>query len=155
MMNSISFRGASNVTVDAKGRLGIPSRYRQALDESCKGKLIVTADADGCLLIYPAPSWQPVEEALFQEPSTDKHVRFLQRLMVGHATECEMDSQGRVLLASPLREYANIKKRGILFGQRHRFELWDKARWEQERERGAEEKIGSKESEEALKNVRF
>ena len=133
MQNGLFFRGVSQVTVDPKGRLGIPSRYRSPLLESCGGRLIATADRDGCLLIYPHERWEEVERQLYRLPSLDNSARFIQRLTLGYATECELDGQGRILLSSPLREFARLDKHALLFGQGERFELWDRQQWEHQR----------------------
>ncbi len=143
------------MTVDAKGRLAIPARYRQGLSVSCKGELVITADVDGCLLLYPKPAWPEVEKSLLDLPTLEKQSRFLQRLMIGYATECEIDSQGRISLTPPLREHAKLQKQGLFIGQGHRFELWDQKRWEQECAARMEEKSSDREIDDTLGNVRF
>lgn len=128
------FRGVTNLNLDAKGRLAMPARYRDRLLESCAGHLIVTVDRDGCLLIYPQPEWERIEQALMARPNMDRQVRALQRLLLGHATECDLDAQGRILLPTPLREYAGLDKRIVLVGQGNKFELWDEDRWTAQRQ---------------------
>lgn len=128
------FRGVTNLTLDAKGRMAIPSRYRDRLLETCGGRLIITVDWDGCLLVYPLPEWELIERALMARPNMDKQVRRLQRLLMGHATECEFDGQGRILLPPPLREFAGLDKRVVLVGQGNKFELWDEDKWIEQRE---------------------
>lgn len=123
------FRGVTNLSLDAKGRVAMPARYRDRLMESCGGRLVITIDRDGCLLIYPLPEWERIEQALMARPNMDKQVRRLQRLLLGHATECELDGQGRILVPPPLREFAGLDKRTVLVGQGNKFELWDEARW--------------------------
>src|SRR5262245_30390927 len=123
------FRGATKVTLDAKGRVVIPSRYRAALQQSAQGKLIFTVDRDQCLLLYPLPEWEQIESRLMSLPSMHVPTRNLQRLMVGHATDVELDGQGRVLVPPELREFAGLEQRAMLVGQRNRFELWDETRW--------------------------
>ena len=123
------FRGATKVTLDAKGRLVIPSRYRDELMKGAQGKLIFTVDKDQCLLLYPLPEWEPVERKLMGLPSMHARARKLQRLMVGHATDVELDGQGRVLVPPELREYAALEQRAMLVGQGSYFELWDETRW--------------------------
>ena len=123
------FRGATKVTLDAKGRLVIPSRYRDELMKGAQGKLIFTVDKDQCLLLYPLPEWEQVERKLMSLPSMHARSRKLQRLMVGHATDVELDGQGRVLVPPELREFAGLEQRGMLIGQGNRFELWDETRW--------------------------
>jgi MraZ protein len=129
------FRGVNRVNLDAKGRLAVPTRYRGLLVESCASRLVVTIDAnDRCLLIYPAPIWQEIERKLMKLPSFNKEARRLQRLLVGHATEVDMDGQGRLLLPPPLREFAGMNKQAVLIGQGDRFELWDEEHWNGQRE---------------------
>lgn len=123
------FRGATKVTLDAKGRMVIPSRYRDELMERAQGKVIFTVDKDQCLLLYPLPEWEQVERKLMSLPSMHARSRKLQRLMVGHATDVELDGQGRVLVPPELREFAGLEQRGMLIGQGNRFELWDETRW--------------------------
>ena len=128
------FRGVTNLNLDAKGRLAMPARYRDRLMDSCEGRLIVTVDRDGCLLVYPLPEWERIEQALMSRPNMDRQVRALQRLLLGHATDCELDSQGRILLPPPLRDYAGLDKRAVLVGQGNKFELWDEDRWTTQRQ---------------------
>jgi len=87
----VMFRGATKVTLDAKGRMAIPVRYREELLTVAKGKVMVTVDRDRCLLIYPRPDWEEIERKLMRLPTLNKQVRRLQRLMVGYASELEMD----------------------------------------------------------------
>lgn len=127
-------RGVNRLNLDAKGRLAVPTRYRDRLRESCASELVVTVDPDRCLLIYPMPEWQEIERKLNRLPSFDPTARRLQRLLVGHATEVDMDGQGRVLMPPPLREFAGLDKLVVLIGQGNKFELWDEARWNEQRE---------------------
>jgi MraZ protein len=128
------FRGATKVTLDAKGRMVIPTRYRAALAQSAQGKLIVTVDRDQCLLLYPLPEWELIERKLMGLPSLHPQARKLQRLMVGHATDVELDGHGRVLVPPELRDFAGLGQYGMLIGQGNRFELWDETRWNGRRE---------------------
>ena len=128
------FRGVSKVTLDAKGRLAIPSRYREQLESRSEGHLIVTVDRDYCLLIYPLPDWEDIEQKLIRLPSLNKDARLLLRLMLGHAAELEMDSHGRILLPRELREFASLVRRATLIGQGKKFELWDEDNWSARRD---------------------
>ena len=123
------FRGANKLTLDVKGRMVMPTRYRERLQELCGGKLVVTVDKDQCLLIYPLPDWEEIERKLMRLPTLNPHARSLQRLMVGHATDLELDGHGRVLLPPKLREFGLLTRDAMLIGQGSRFELWDEARW--------------------------
>lgn len=129
------FRGVTNVTLDAKGRLAIPTRHRARLHEQGAGQLIVTVDSGHILLLYPLPEWIKVEQKLNSLPTTNPRARQLQRLLVGHATEVELDGAGRVLLPPALREFAALDKRVTLVGQGNKFELWDQARFDETREK--------------------
>ncbi|MDE2294040.1 MAG: division/cell wall cluster transcriptional repressor MraZ [Gammaproteobacteria bacterium] len=128
------FRGANKLTLDAKGRVVMPTRYRERLQEICGGRLVITVDKDRCLLIYPLPDWESIERKLMQLPTLHPQARRLQRLMVGHATEVELDGHGRLLLPPKLREFALLTRDAVLIGQGTRFELWDEAHWEARRE---------------------
>ena len=124
------FRGINNLTLDAKGRMAMPSRYRDRLLEVCGGKLVVTVDPARCLLVYPLPEWEIIESRLDSLPSLNTHSRIYQRLVIGYATECEFDSQGRILLPGKLREFASLEKKIVLIGQGKKFEIWDEASWD-------------------------
>lgn len=128
------FRGVNRLNLDAKGRLAIPTRYRERIQERCASELVVTIDRDHCLLIYPLPEWQEIERKLMKLPSFNRETRNLQRLLVGHATEVEMDAQGRVLLPPALRDFAKLDKHTVLIGQGNKFELWDEERWNSQRD---------------------
>ena len=112
----------------------MPTRYREQLTESAQGKLVITVDRDQCLLIYPLPEWEQIERKLMSLPSLHAQARRLQRLMVGHATDLELDGHGRVLLPPELRDFAKLERHGMLIGQGNRFELWDEARWSERRD---------------------
>jgi MraZ protein len=130
----VMFRGANKLTLDAKGRLVMPTRYRERLQERCNGQLVVTVDKDQCLLIYPLPDWEEIERKLTKLPTLDPRTRGLQRLMVGYATDLELDGHGRLLLPANLREFGHLTRDAMLIGQGLRFELWDEARWNERRD---------------------
>ena len=127
------FRGAAKVTLDAKGRMVLPTRYRDVALERSEGKLVATVDRDQCLLLYPLPDWEQIERKLMSLPSLHAQARRLQRLMVGHATELTLDGHGRLLLPPELREFAQLNRNGMLIGQGNRCELWDEGRWNERR----------------------
>lgn len=112
----------------------MPSRYRDRLLEGCGGRLVVTVDRDHCLLVYPLPEWEVIESKLVELPSLNKQARLLQRLLIGHATECEMDGQGRILLPTMLREFGGLTKKIVLIGQGKKFEIWDEETWNESQE---------------------
>ena len=128
------FRGATKVTLDAKGRLAIPTRYRDRILSRSNGEIVVTVDRDYCLLIYPYPDWEEIERKLIRLPTMNKQARRLQRLMVGYATEMELDGNGRILISKELREFANLDRQAILLGQGKKFELWNDKSWSDKRD---------------------
>jgi len=131
------FRGVAQLSLDSKGRLAVPSRYREALLMRCAGRLVITADPDKCLLIYPLPDWEPIQQKLMGLSSLNPRIRDLQRQLIGYAEDIEMDAAGRVLVSPALREFAALGKNVTLVGQNNKFELWDKQKWEQVLERSS------------------
>ena len=97
--------------------MAIPTRYRERLSARCDGQLIVTVDRDHCLLVYPLPDWEELERKLVRLPSMNKIARRIVRIMVGYATEVDMDASGRILVSKELREFASLEKQGMLIGQ--------------------------------------
>ena len=128
------FRGVNAINLDAKGRLAIPTRYRQVLRERCGGNLVATIDTDEpCLLIYPLDEWEAIERKIEALPSFHPMTRRIQRLLIGHATDLELDGNGRILVPPLLRRYASLEKHSILLGQGKKFELWDESCWNERR----------------------
>ena len=123
------FRGVSIVNLDAKGRLAIPSKHRERLQEICDSRLVVTLDRDRCLLLYPEPEWEIIERKFAALPALDPVARSLQRLYVGNAQEVDIDAQGRILIPQHLRDFAALDKRVAFVGQGIKFELWDEPAW--------------------------
>jgi MraZ protein len=128
------FRGASVLTLDAKGRMAMPAKYRDQLMASCNGRLIITVDRDRCLLLYPLPAWEEIEFQLTQLPGLDQHVRRLLRNLMGSSEELELDAQGRIRPPPALREFANLEKRVALVGLGRKFELWNEETWVEQRD---------------------
>jgi len=133
ILNAV-FRGATKVALDAKGRLAMPTRYRERLQARCDGQIIVTVDKDHCLLVYPLPDWEELERKLVRLPSMNKAARRIVRIMVGYATEVDMDGSGRILISKELREFAGLDKHAMLIGQGNKFELWDEDTWNEKRD---------------------
>ena len=124
------FRGANAISLDAKGRLAMPSRYRDELVSRCAGQLIVTIDAIGpCRCVYPLAEWELIEAKLRELASFREENRRLQRLLIGNAVDLELDASGRFLVPPRLREYAKLDKRAMLVGQLNKFQLWDEDAW--------------------------
>jgi MraZ protein len=125
------FRGGSTVNLDAKGRLAFPTRYRSALEERCEGRVVLTVHDDRCLLLYPYPDWDEIERKLVRLPNQNRRTRTLQRMLLGHATELDIDKSGRILIPPRLREFANLEKRVVLAGLGNKFEIWNETSWEE------------------------
>lgn len=140
------FRGVSAINLDDKGRLAVPTRYRAELTECCERQLVLTVGLDKCLLLYPLPEFEEIERKLVKLPTLNRKVKRLQRLLVGHATESEMDAQGRLLIPEPLREFAEIDRRVVLIGQGNKFEIWDETAWTAARESWIEEEQSDEEA---------
>ena len=119
------FMGEFNHTVDTKGRLIIPTRFRESLGE----EFVVTKGLDGCLFVYPQKAWEEFEEKLRALPLTRKDARTLVRFFVAGAATCELDKQGRILVPATLREFAGLEKDVVLAGVTNRVEIWSKDRW--------------------------
>lgn len=130
---SIMFRGVTAVNIDVKGRMALPTRYRECF-QGDNGSLVMTIDTEErCLLLYPFKAWEMIENKLVQLPSFNPQARRIQRLLIGHATEVELDNQGRILVPPLLREYAGLQKHLVLVGQGKKFELWDELHWQERR----------------------
>lgn len=123
------------MNLDAKGRMAIPARYRDSIAEVCHNQMVVTIDPHSpCLLLYPPMEWQAIEARLIEFPSFNKEARRIQRLLIGHATDLELDGSGRLLLPSLLRDHAKLEKKVVLLGQGKKFEIWDEDHWNQTRD---------------------
>ena len=130
------FRGVHHLSIDAKGRLALPSRQRERLQALCGGDLVATIDTQSrCLLLYPLPTWEALEREIQQLPTLDPAVRRFQRLLIGYASDIECDASGRMLMPPALREYAGLDKRAVLVGQGNKMELWDEDTWLGERDK--------------------
>lgn len=129
------FRGVNALNLDAKGRMALPTRYRDSVQSSCDGKMVVTVDTEEkCLLLYPLPDWEVIESKIEALPSFNRHARKVQRLLIGHANDVELDASGRFLVPPMLRQYAELDKRVVLVGQGKKFEIWDEDVWNRERD---------------------
>lgn len=128
-------RGVSQVALDAKGRFAVPQRYRDALGAGGPPegtRLVITADPSKCLLLYTLAEWEPIEKKLMGLSSFNASTRALQRLVVGHADDVEMDAAGRLLVPPVLRSYAGLDRQIVLVGQGNKFEIWDDGRWNEQ-----------------------
>lgn len=128
------FRGINAINLDSKGRITMPTRYRERIQKDSAGELVITIDTEAsCLLLYPLPEWEAIELKIEALPSFNRVTRRIQRLLIGHATEVELDSHGRILLPPLLREHAKLDKHVMLVGQGKKFELWDEQLWQEHR----------------------
>lgn len=121
------FMGEYNHTIDAKGRLIIPSKFRETLGD----EFVVTKGLDGCLFVYPNEEWSAFEEKLRTLPLTNKNARQFSRFFLAGAASCEVDKQGRILIPGVLREFAQLEKEVVLVGVLSRIEIWSRAKWEE------------------------
>ena len=129
------FRGEFSLSMDTKGRFAVPSRYRERLSEHYGGKLVTTISLlERCLVVYPFSEWQRIESALESLPALDQKAQALSHLLIGHATECDMDRHGRVLISQTLRKFAQLDRQLRFVGQVKKFEIWDERTWTTRRE---------------------
>ena len=116
--------------MDAKGRLAIPARFREALATACGGRLVITADfRERCLLVYPEPEWLEIAEKINKLPNITKAERRIQRRVIGNAQEQDMDANGRIVVPPTLRSFAGLEKKLMLVGQGKKLELWSEPLW--------------------------
>ena len=120
------FMGEYNHTIDAKGRLIVPSKFRESLGDV----FVVTKGLDGCLFVYDNEEWNVFEEKLKSLPLTNKDARTFVRFFLAGAAEVEVDKQGRILVPGVLREFAGLKKDVVLIGVASRIEIWDRERFD-------------------------
>ena len=132
------FEGAAAISLDAKGRLAIPARHRDALLAAGEGSLVLTAHPHRCLLLYPAPAWQPIRDQILKASSLDPRAAAIKRVMVGNARTEVPDTAGRLLIASELREYAGFEKTVYLVGMGSHFEIWSESGWKRQNDLAAE-----------------
>lgn len=120
------FMGEYSHSIDTKGRLIIPSRFRESLGDA----FVVTKGLDGCLFVYPNEEWAKIEETFRNVPLTTKDARKFSRFFFAGAAICEVDKQGRILLPQILREFADLQKEVVLVGVLGRIEIWNRQRWQ-------------------------
>jgi MraZ protein len=151
------FRGASTLSLDSKGRLSIPTRYRDVLLSESEGKLVCTVDLhQPCLLLYPLIEWEDVEFKLRQLSSMNPHERRVQRVLLGNAHEVDMDKSGRILVPGLLRQHAQLEKSIVLTGQLNKFEMWSETQWSAQMAEDIETELGGDfELTERLKDFSF
>ena len=116
------FQGASAINLDAKGRLSVPAKHRDALMQQCEGRMTLTKHPHGCLLFFPRPVWEEHREQIAAWPMS---ARAWQRIFLGNASDVEMDGSGRVLIAPELRHAVGLEKEVMMLGMGSHFEIWD------------------------------
>ncbi|MGH8492398.1 MAG: division/cell wall cluster transcriptional repressor MraZ [Moraxellaceae bacterium] len=125
------FRGFDELNMDAKGRIGMPTRYHERVLASCQGKFVVTVDIrERCLVLYPLPEWEQIEAGLNRLPASNPESARLKRRLIGYATEINTDATGRFLISPELRAFAGLEKSVVLAGQGKKCEIWDKQAWD-------------------------
>lgn len=148
------FRGVSSLNIDAKGRIAVPTKYRDEINSDHQGEMMLTVDhIERCLVLYSMTKWVDTEHKLMSLPNLSNAVRDMKRLILGHATEVEMDGQGRLMLAGPLREYVRMGKKIVLIGLGDKFELWDEESWNVGRESMREAAPINIQNDESLKGL--
>ena len=128
------FRGRFENTIDAKGRISVPAKFREICSAQYDDRLIIT-NFDNCLWAYPFKEWEVLEKKISSLPQFKPEVRALQRFFISAASECPMDKLGRVMIPVTLREYAGIEKEAVFVGMSQRIEIWSKTRWTEEFEK--------------------
>ena len=135
------FRGISQASIDVKGRLGLPSRFREAISGTGTDNLVVSIDVqDRCLLVYPTHEWDLVQRKLESLSNVSQKNRILQRLLIGHATDVDIDKSGRILLPAIHRKYASLKNKATILGQGNKLEVWSNDEWQQQMANWLEDK---------------
>lgn len=125
------FRGIHSINMDAKGRLAVPARFRELLAAACDGKIVVTIDPNSPnLALYPLDAWEGIQSQIAALPSLNPQARRLKQLFIGHASDLEIDGNGRVLVPPLLRKYAGLEKKLVLLGQDQKIEIWSEDQWE-------------------------
>ena len=123
------FQGASSLSLDAKGRLSVPTRHRDVLAATASSQLTITKHPHGCLMVFPRPEWEKFRERLAQLPMS---AQWWKRIFLGNAMDVDMDATGRVLISPELRAAAGLTKEAVLLGMGNHFELWDKATYDEQ-----------------------
>lgn len=148
------FRGLNTINLDAKGRMAMPSRYREIIDQQCQGKLVVTIEEEGeSLVIYPLNEFEEIQRKVENLSSFHPVSKRLKRLFIGHATDVELDGSGRILIPQALRSYVGLEKKAVLVGQGKKLELWDEDLWNKNREQWLQETNDVSELSEELQNL--
>ncbi|MAT94721.1 MAG: cell division/cell wall cluster transcriptional repressor MraZ [Halioglobus sp.] len=150
------FRGVQHINMDAKGRLAMPARQREPLVSACEGRIVITIDTRSpCLVVYPLPEWERIEQDIQALPELKPAVKRFQRLVLGYASDLELDGNGRVLLPQSLREYARLEKKLVLVGLGNKLELWAEDLWLGEREQALHDSAAEDELPEEMMSLKL
>ena len=148
------YRGCSKISIDSKGRLAVPSRYRALILEQAQNNLVITLNPlDRSLYLYPLPEWEIIEDKLAALSDFDKQSRRTKQMMRGYANDCQLDSQGRILIPKELRGHAELSRQAIILGQGNKFEIWNEKTWEKQRDDWLES-VGDESTSSASDSVR-
>ncbi|MBT5330933.1 MAG: division/cell wall cluster transcriptional repressor MraZ [Porticoccaceae bacterium] len=150
------FRGIHSVNMDAKGRLAIPAKFRELLNGASEGQLVITIDPVArCLAVYPLPQWEEIQAKIEKLPSLNPNAKRMQRLFIGHASDCELDANGRFLIPPPLRAYASLEKKLVLLGQGQKVEIWSDELWQSQLTSMLEDSDGMESLPEEMQSLSF
>ncbi len=128
------FQGAAALNLDAKGRMSIPARHRDALSSPANGAVVITAHLDRCLLLYPLPAWEPIRDRVLAAPSFEPKAALIKRRLIGHACDEVLDAAGRLLIPPELRRLVGLDKAIWLVGMGSHFEVWSESEWMRQQE---------------------
>ncbi len=148
------FRGLHSITLDAKGRMAMPARFRGIIDEFCQGQLVVTIDQDGeSLVIYPLNEFEAIERKVAALSSFHPESRRLKNIFIGHATEVNLDGSGRILIPQNLRQFVGLDKKVALVGQGNKLAVWNDEVWNETRDGWLKHKVEVDDLPDELKNL--
>ena len=129
------FRGFNTISLDNKGRMAVPSRYRELISVQAENALVITLNPlDRSLWLYPLPEWEVIEDKLATLSDFEKQSRRTKQMMRGYASDCQLDAQGRILVPKELRAYADLQKQAVILGQGNKFEIWNEKAWAAQRD---------------------
>ncbi|MFL2840398.1 MAG: division/cell wall cluster transcriptional repressor MraZ [Pseudohongiellaceae bacterium] len=151
---SLLFRGLHSITLDAKGRMAIPARFRGIVESHCQGQLVVTIDQDGeSLVIYPLNEFVEIERKVAALSSFHPESKRLKNIFIGHATEVNLDSSSRILIPLNLREFVGLDKKAALVGQGNKLAIWNDEAWNKTRDNWLKHKVNTEELPDELRNL--
>ncbi len=148
------FRGLHSISLDAKGRMAMPARFRGIIEEHCQGQLVVTIDQDGeSLVVYPLNEFEQIERKVAALSSFHPESRRLKNIFIGHATEVNLDGSGRILIPQNLRQFVGLDKKVALVGQGNKLAIWNDEVWNETRDGWLKHKVEVEELPDELKNL--